>query len=332
MFNTQQIILCTALLVFSACVSANNGTNDGIATYNKGEFHEARRLFLAQSKKGDAYATFWLGVTQWETGERFQAGDTFLRAAEMGDPWAMYMLVPRDGNPCRYLGWPCDISWKEKAIEGWEILAEQGDAKAQFAITKVSQPWWEYIPFYRLIRYHELLETGMEQNTYGAYHKYMRKFGNRSQYDFRYIHRAAENGEASFIAAIGYSKHPSIKGQELAWLQKSLDTGFPSTAKSLCLDYKLGWEGFPVDLEKAFYYSVVHEVLNKGRDKCEVTTYEFLKDEYGGFIEDDNGEWVAKDLISEERQEELRKEAEAYAETLTPNLFLDETTIELFVY
>lgn len=43
-------------------------------------------------------------------GERFQAGDTFLKAAEMGDPWAMYMLAPRDGNPCRYFGWPCKIT------------------------------------------------------------------------------------------------------------------------------------------------------------------------------------------------------------------------------
>ncbi|WP_281546344.1 hypothetical protein [Grimontia sp. SpTr1] len=332
MCNPLKTLCFTTLFAVATWASANDGTARGIAKYNEGAFHEARSLFLAQSEKGDAYATFWLGVTQWETGERFQAGDTFLQAAEMGDPWAMYMLVPRDGNPCRYLGWPCDISWKAKALAGWEILAEQGNAKAQFAITKVSQPWWEYIPFYRLFRYHELLETGLEQNTYGAYRKYIRKFGDRSRYYFDYIHRAAEKGHALFMATIGKSQHASIKGQELAWMLKSLDTGFPIAARSLCISYDTGMEGFPFNLEKAFYYSVVYEVLNKGRDECEVTTYEFLKDEYGGFIEDENGEWVAKDLISEERQQELRKEAEAYAETLTPNLFLDETTIELFVY
>ncbi|PMN87958.1 hypothetical protein [Enterovibrio norvegicus] len=332
MCNTLKSLFLTALLVIASWASANDDTASGIVKYNEGAFHEARSLFLAQSENGDAYATFWLGVTQWETGERFEAGDTFFRAAEMGDPWAMYMLVPRDGNPCRYLGWPCDEAWKAKALAGWEALAEQGNAKAQFAITKVSQPWWEYIPFYRLFRYHELLETGMDQNTYGAYQKYMRKFGNRTQYDFDYIHRAAGKGRASFMAAIGYSKHPSIKGQELAWLQKSLDTGFPDTAKSLCIDYKLGWEDFPVDLEKAFYYSVVYEVLNKGRDECKVFTQESVTDEYGLIVSDSEGKSIKRDLISEERQQALRKEAKAYAETLTPNLFLDETTIELFVY
>ncbi|MBV7296274.1 hypothetical protein KU854_00035 [Enterovibrio sp. NIFS-20-8] len=332
MCNHIKNLFFTALLAISTSPLANDETALGIATYNKGEFQEARSLFLAQSEKGDAYATFWLGVTQWETGERFQAGDTFLQAAEMGDPWAMYMLVPRDGNPCSYLGWPCDKAWKAKALEGWEVLAEQGSAKAQFAITKVSQPWWEYIPFYRLFRYHELLEAGLEQNTYGAYYQYMGKFGKFSQYEFNYMHRAAKKGFAPSLSGIGFSQRPSIKGQEFSWLQKSLDTGFPSAASALCISYKLGGDDFPYDLEKAFYYSVVHEVLNKGRDECKVFTQESVTDELGLIVVDSEGKSVKRDLISKERQEELRKEAEAYAETLTPNLFLDETTIELFVY
>ncbi|MBV7296276.1 hypothetical protein KU854_00045 [Enterovibrio sp. NIFS-20-8] len=333
MCNHIKNLFFTALLAISTSPLANDETALGIATYNKGEFQEARSLFLAQSEKGDAYATFWLGVTQWETGERFQAGDTFLRAAEMGDPWAMYMLVPRDGNPCRYLGWPCDKAWKAKALEGWEVLAEQGSAKAQFAITKVSQPWWEYIPFYRLFRYHDLLETGMEQNTYGAYYRYIGKFGKFSQYEFDYMLRSAKKGYAPLMSGIGNSEYPSIKGQELSWLLKSLEEGLPSAAMALCSANWFGRENVPINLEAAFYYSVIHEALSKGSDKCDVPTFEYLKDEYGGFIENESGDdWISRDLISKERQEELRKEAEAYAETLTPNLFLDETTIELFVY
>ncbi|MEZ8027534.1 hypothetical protein [Enterovibrio norvegicus] len=333
MCNTLKSLFFTTLLAVTTLVSANDDTAHGIAKYNEGAFHEARSLFLAQSENGDAYATFWLGVTQWETGERFEAGDTFLRAAEMGDPWAMYMLVPRDGNPCRYLGWPCDEAWKTKALAGWEALAEQGNAKAQFAITKVSQPWWEYIPFYRLFRYQELLEAGMEQNTYGAYYRYMRKFGGRhNEYKLNYMHRAAKKGYAPMISGIGYSEDSSVKGQEFAWLQKSLDTGFPTAAKSLCSAYQWGGEGFPIDIEKAFYYSVVNEVLNKGRDECKVFTQESVTDEYGLIVSDSEGRSIKRDLISKERQQELRKEAEAYAKTLTPNLFLDETTIELFVY
>ncbi|WP_283130135.1 hypothetical protein [Enterovibrio norvegicus] len=333
MCNALKILCFTALLAIATLASANDGTARGISKYNEGVFHEARSLFLAQSEKGDAYATFWLGITQWETGERLEAGDTFLHAAEMGDPWAMYMLVPRDGNPCRYLGWPCDEAWKAKALAGWKVLAEQGSAKAQFAITKVSQPWWEYIPYYRLFRYRALLEAGMEQNTYGAYYRYMREFGRRNnEYKLNYMHRAAEKGYAPMISGIGYSEHSSVKGQELSWLQKSLDTGFPTAASSLCTAYSVGGEGFPANLEKAFYYSVIHEVLNKGRDKCKVFIQESVKDELGFSIRDSNDRVVKRNLISEERQQELRKEAEAYAETLTPNLFLDETTIELFVY
>ncbi|WP_283130123.1 hypothetical protein [Enterovibrio norvegicus] len=332
MCNHLKTLFFTTLLAVTTLASANDDTAHGIAKYNEGAFHEARSLFLAQSEKGDAYATFWLGVTQWETGERFEAGDTFLQAAEMGDPWAMYMLVPRDGNPCRYLGWPCDEAWKAKALAGWELLAEQGNAKAKFAITKVSQPWWEYIPFYRLFRYHELLESGIEQNTYGAYYKYMGKFGKFSQYEFEYMLRSAQKGYAPSLSGIGFSQHPSIKGQEFSWLQKSLDTGFPTAARALCTMYIVGREGFPVNREKAFYYSVVNELLNKGRDECKVFTQESVTDEYGLIVSDSEGRSIKRDLISEDRQQELRKEAEAYAETLTPNLFLDETTIELFVY
>ncbi|MEZ8027532.1 hypothetical protein A1OW_04060 [Enterovibrio norvegicus] len=73
--NILKKILFIIFLVAPVGASANDAS--GIVKYNEGAFHEARSLFLTQSKKGDAYATFWLGVTQWETGSDFRRATPF---------------------------------------------------------------------------------------------------------------------------------------------------------------------------------------------------------------------------------------------------------------
>ena len=137
--------------------------------FNQKEYQQAYDLFLELSDQGDANSTFWLGVTQYKMGQRFEAGDTMLQAANMGDPWAMGVLgggVLYLSPPCEYMGWACDDAWQDKAIKIWELQSKQGNGKATYARDLSKRDWWEYIPFYSRKLYQQQAETGVAQGGY----------------------------------------------------------------------------------------------------------------------------------------------------------------------
>ncbi|MCE0495086.1 hypothetical protein [Vibrio salinus] len=133
----KNIVSCLVvfLIMFSSEVTASS-LMDGINLFNGKEFIQAKMIFSKLDKKGDSRAMFWLGVTQFRTGEQFKAGSTLLKAAEKGDPWAMHLMVPSYNGYCDYLGWDCDESWMKKAISGWKKLEVKGDGKAMYALLR----------------------------------------------------------------------------------------------------------------------------------------------------------------------------------------------------
>ena len=144
------IVIC--LMLLHSTVWAMESVEQGIRLFNQKEYQQAQQIFQQQSDAGSAYATFWLGVTQYKNHQHFEAGETFLKAAEMGDPWAMGVLGDVNlyaNNPCKFLGWPCDEKWLKKAKQGWKVLAENGDGKAAFTLKINQREWWEYIPLNR---------------------------------------------------------------------------------------------------------------------------------------------------------------------------------------
>lgn len=141
----------------------------GKLLFNQKQYKQAYNLLSDLSEQGDANATFWLGVTQYKMGQRFEAGDTMLQAAEMGDPWAMGVLGGGDlyaSPPCEYMGWACDELWEDKAIKIWEQKSRQGDGKSTFARNMTKTDWWEFIPFYQGRKYRQLAESGVKQGGY----------------------------------------------------------------------------------------------------------------------------------------------------------------------
>ncbi len=132
----NKIVLLLLSLVISGSTWANPQIEKAVRLFNQKEYQSAQKILQQESNKGSAYATYWLGVVQYKYRQHFEAGSTFLKAAEMGSPWAMAVMAGSELNvlsPCNYLGWPCDKKWREKALEGWKKQAEQNNGKAMYA-------------------------------------------------------------------------------------------------------------------------------------------------------------------------------------------------------
>ena len=266
----KKIILIACVLFSSLSVADNlkhemSLAEQGILLVNQKEYKQAKKVLKIASAKGDANATFWLGIAQLKSGKHFDAGKTFLQAAKMGDPWAMSALGGDDGlyfySPCSYLGWPCDNKWNEKALKGWEILVKQGDPDAIYALTKMKTEWWNFIPYYRIQRALERVEKAIPN---GGGYAFLRHYALRESDDERlkYLKIAANQGYAPAMADLFYYKN--VIGEEEAnkWLNKSLKLGYVHMAESLYTKNVIGAnEKKKRDYHKAYYYSLLAEAL-----------------------------------------------------------------------
>ncbi|QMV17027.1 SEL1-like repeat protein [Vibrio spartinae] len=163
-----QSIIIILFILFSAN-TFSTPVDDGVTLFNQKEYKQAQAVFEPLAKQGNARAMFWLGVSQFKTGEQFKAGSTLLQAAEAGNPWAMHLMVPSYNGHCGYLGWPCDEDWMDKAIVEWKKRADQGDGKAMYALLRWGEkPWWAYVPVLKQKKYGELVEKAVKAGGYNA--------------------------------------------------------------------------------------------------------------------------------------------------------------------
>ncbi|WP_038147430.1 sel1 repeat family protein [Vibrio nigripulchritudo] len=325
----MKIVFLQISMVLAPFAWASNSIEQGIRLFNQKEYTQAQEILLEESRQGSAYATYWLGVVQYKNGEHFEAGDSFLKAAEMGSPWAMAILAGKELNidsPCDYLGWPCDGKWADKAFEGWKVQAESGNGKAMFAMRVKKPYWWELVPFYRSYKSEEIYSQAFSKGSNRA----AMRIGSWVSEDkaYEYINEAARKGYAPAMISLYYLTRDTdpLKAEE--WLYKALKLGYPKAAKSLFKKYYLEESGSE-DNEMCYYYNRLVELL--GGRKVSDNLFLIKSVEVDGFpIFDENGEMVTRRLISLERQEELDKKAEEFVKDIKINLFLDETSIELF--
>ena len=80
-----RIIISILFLILSFNAFATK-IDEGISIFNQKEFKKAKAIFEPLAEQGDARAMFWLGVTQFRTGEQFKASSSLHKAAEAGDP------------------------------------------------------------------------------------------------------------------------------------------------------------------------------------------------------------------------------------------------------
>ncbi|EGR1312206.1 sel1 repeat family protein, partial [Vibrio cholerae] len=103
----------------------------------------------------------------------------------------------------------------------------------------------------------------------------------------------------------------------------------------LLLSYTLGEKDrdgniiMPPDPKKAYYYSRLTEALGGPKQDNSLILYRnVIKD--GLPISDENGEAVLEILVTEQEQAEMDKQVAEFVKDIKPNLFLDETSINLF--
>ncbi|MGD8123142.1 sel1 repeat family protein [Vibrio sp. TRT 2004] len=325
------------LLLCSGKLWAMTPVEQGIRLFNQKQYPQAEQIFQQQSDQGSAYATYWLGVTQYKNRQQFEAGQTFLKAANMGDPWAMGVLGKARlyaNLPCDYLGWPCDKSWLPKAQQGWKKLAQNGVGKAEFAYNSTSREWWEYVPFYRQSRYQNIAINGTQNGGYRFldYSIYWKDVEEK----IKYLKLAANQGHAPAMLSLYYFfLKPETLDEALKWNIKAIKLGYPDAATSLYHAYSQGKKDssgntfIHPDVKKAYYYNKISGALGgEKEDDLRITERMRVKDQRP--VVDENGRPVFEVLITKEEQAELDKQVEEFVKDITPNMFLDETSLELF--
>ncbi|CAM2980110.1 sel1 repeat family protein [Vibrio ordalii] len=329
------IVIC--LMLLHSAVWALEPVEQGIRLFNQKEYQQAQQIFQQQSDNGSAYATFWLGVTQYKNRQHFEAGDTFLKAAEMGDPWAMGVLGDVNiyaNNPCKFLGWPCDQKWLAKAQQGWKALAENGNGKAEFAYSSTTRDWWEYIPFYRQNRYQEIAIRGTRNGGYRFldHNIYWDAFEGK----LPYIEFAANQGYAPAMETLYYRMNTIGYDEAMKWINKAIELGYAEAARTLYLAYRVGEKDrdgnviLQPDPKKAYFYNRLTGALGGEEKLARLITQEPVHDKDGIPLADENGEPVFEILVTEQEQAEMDKQVAEFVKDIKPNLFLDETSIDFF--
>ncbi|MBF4258534.1 sel1 repeat family protein [Vibrio anguillarum] len=334
----KKIIFICLILLHSA-VWAMESVEQGIRLFNQKEYQQAQQIFQQQSDTGSAYATFWLGVTQYKNRQHFEAGDTFLKAAEMGDPWAMGVLSEYEyyvNHPCGYLGWPCDKKWYDLAIKGWKKEVEKGNGKALLQLQFFTNQWRNYIPFLGryLIdkKYIEAFELGSLNAVL-----YVSRFSNISVEDeIKYLKLAANQGYAPAMEILYYRMNTIGYDEAMKWINKAIELGYAEAARTLYLAYRVGEKDrdgnviLQPDPKKAYFYNRLTGALGGEEKLARLITQEPVHDKDGIPLADENGEPVFEILVTEQEQAEMDKQVAEFVKDIKPNLFLDETSIDLF--
>ncbi|EPE2649839.1 sel1 repeat family protein [Vibrio fluvialis] len=329
------IVICLMLLHSAAW--AMESVEQGIRLFNQKEYQQAEEIFQQQSDNGSAYATYWLGVTQYQNLKHFQAGATFLKAAKMGDPWAMAVLAGSALNlnsPCSYLGWPCDEKWKDEAFSGWKKQVDEGNGKAILALRVKKSYFWELIPFYRSYNSEKIFFEAFQKGSNYAILK-MGGWVTEAKYT-DYLKLAANQGYAPAMVSLYYTQlyDGNVEGA-LKWANQAIQLGYPAAARSLYFAYSQGKKDgsgkliIQKDVKKAYFYNRVSGALGGEQEEDTDITHKMrIKD--GRPMTTENGEPVFEILVTEQEQAEMDKQVAEFVKDIKPNLFLDETSIDLF--
>ena len=184
----------------------------------------------------------------------------------------MSMLGGRKGiyhdSPCHYLGWPCDDAWYDKALEGWEALAMQGDPDAIYALTVEKINWWDFIPYYRYIRTLELAKQAISN---GGGYSFLDYFLLTRESDVdELLEIAANQGYAPAMESLYYKLRKTNPKEAEKWINEAVKLGYPLAARSLSIAYLFMGEpvvGGPINkelLKKSYFYEFIFKTWTRG--------------------------------------------------------------------
>ncbi|HFG2238680.1 TPA: sel1 repeat family protein, partial [Vibrio cholerae] len=121
----------------------------------------------------------------------------------------------------------------------------------------------------------------------------------------------------------------------LKWINQAIQLGYPAAARSLYYAYSQGEKDgsgkliIQKDVKKAYFYNRVSGALGgEQQENISITHKMRVKD--GRPMTTENGEPVFEILVTEQEQAEMDKQVAEFVKDIKPNLFLDETSINLF--
>ena len=117
----------------SSTYSPENALYESMYLIQNGFREKAKNLLAVLANQGNIDAMFWMGELTYKK-EGNTGADFFQKAAELGNPYAALML-DEDNVKCQeYMATHCDNKWGELGEKILRKRAEEGDAKAGFAL------------------------------------------------------------------------------------------------------------------------------------------------------------------------------------------------------
>ena len=352
-------ILIVMCLLFSSLSWANTDaktksdlTERGIRLVSQAQYPQAIEILKIESAKGDADAAFWLGIAYYKKGialykerERLNggygdnvflqaAGDAFLLAAELGDPWAMSILSNKviyySSTVCSLFSWPCDNKWVDKALDRWDELAEQGDPDAVYVSTVFGFKWWEYFRSYTYPYLAALIERTI--STGGGY-GFMAGIALELEDSFKFFTMAANQGYAPAMLKLNIFRGKLLTDEEAdKWVHRALNLGYIGAARTLYFKYSPNGKGrgkTKLEREKAYYYGTIY-IESGGWKRIDSDILRSkLTDENGKRLYDEAGNQLYEEHFTEAERIEIEQRAKDFLKKVKPDAFLTKNTREL---
>lgn len=292
----------------------------GKALFNTMQYQKAKEELPKLSDAGDSDASFWLALVQFRTGKSHVAGDTMLKAAKQGNPWAMRLMVPEWNGYCDFLGWPCGKEWKAKAIESWKKLAANNDGKAIYALLKWDPQTWQSIPIYRTYKYDELVERAVKNGGYQAI-DYNTKFPMSFDKKIELLRYAVEKNDPNSMTTLYlYCRNGKVKETDCGnLLKKSLNLGMVSVSYALYNKFR-GYSDEQINFEMikpelAYYYYYMAERFGLQTRGFNLSFFKFTPEQNTDL----------KNKISKLDFKKIESEVESDMKNISPNLYYDES-------
>ncbi|MFM2477283.1 hypothetical protein [Celerinatantimonas sp. MCCC 1A17872] len=235
--------------------------HDGLDALWHHHYQKAEQVFQKLGEQGNAHAMYWLGNTyQLEGGmKRLDAGRILLKAAKMGDPWAMDRLDPDNAFPfCSF--WPCDSKWKGKALESWEKLSKKGNGKATFALLlhKEDSYWYRLTKWLPSMGQEKLNKMAIKSFNQGYQGSAVYLFKNDKSKKLKYITQSANNGfvPAYSLLSTYYESKKNVKLMN-KYKKLAVQSGDRDFIKYLFVSYIRGWGEYDKNIDKAYYYGSI---------------------------------------------------------------------------
>ncbi|MFM2479730.1 hypothetical protein [Celerinatantimonas sp. MCCC 1A17872] len=305
------VLLCFAI---SFPLQAKLAIHDGLDALQHHHYQKAEQVFQKLGEQGNAHAMYWLGNTyQLEGGiKRLDAGRILLKAAQMGDPWAMSRLDPDNGLSLCTI-WPCNSKWKSKAVEGWEKLSKQGNGKATFALMfhKEDTYWYRFtrwIPGMGQEKLNKMALKAFEQGYQGAA---VYLFNHDKSKYLKYLIQSSKNGfiPAKRIISAYYESRKNFKLMN-KYKDLSINLGDIKFIRYLFVSYIDGLGGYKKDFDKAYYYGKVSSLYGE-----DLSIY---------FNRNGAKRYRLEDKVAHEKKFLLTKKAKEFVHTHPPYHYYDE--------